>query len=71
MASASMAFSSGLKNSNSNNIGIDKLPEEMNDMKLRDDKVTRLIDYILYENICLNWNTILFYVNMSEHVLDF
>jgi len=45
MASVSVVPSSGLKNTNGNNIGMDKLPEEMNDMKIRDDKVTSVIIY--------------------------
>lgn len=34
-----MGPNSGLKNTNSTGIGVDNLPEEMSDMKLRDDKV--------------------------------
>ena len=44
MASASVVPSSGVKNTNGNIIGMDKLPEEMNDMKIRDDKVTMKIN---------------------------
>ena len=37
MASVGMAPTSGLRESSA--AGVDKLPEEMNDMKIRDDKV--------------------------------
>ncbi|KAK1318809.1 Shaggy-related protein kinase alpha [Acorus calamus] len=38
MATVSIAPSSGLRNHGGNNISVDKLPEEMGDMKIRDDK---------------------------------
>ncbi|XP_028771030.1 glycogen synthase kinase-3 homolog MsK-3-like [Neltuma alba] len=38
MASAGVAPASGLRDVNANTVGIDKLPEEMSDMKIRDDK---------------------------------
>jgi hypothetical protein len=39
MASAGVAPTSGLREAGVHNAGVDKLPEEMNDMKIRDDKV--------------------------------
>ncbi|KAK6119092.1 hypothetical protein DH2020_047164 [Rehmannia glutinosa] len=38
MASVGMAPTSGLRESGSHAVGVDSLPEEMNDMKIRDDK---------------------------------
>ncbi|KRX92439.1 Shaggy-related protein kinase NtK-1, partial [Trichinella patagoniensis] len=38
MASVSMAPSSGLKNASGDAFGIDRLPDEINDLKIRDDK---------------------------------
>lgn len=39
MASVGVAPTSGLREPGANAGGIDKLPDEMNDMKIRDDKV--------------------------------
>ena len=39
MASAGVAPTSGLREAGVHNAGVDRLPEEMNDMKIRDDKV--------------------------------
>jgi hypothetical protein len=41
MASAGVA-PSGYKNSSSNNMGVEKLPDQMNGLKIRDDKVQML-----------------------------
>ncbi|KAK1316595.1 Shaggy-related protein kinase alpha [Acorus calamus] len=38
MASVSMVSSSGLRNHSVNKIGVERLPEQMSDMKIRDDK---------------------------------
>ncbi|CAN6467204.1 unnamed protein product [Victoria cruziana] len=38
MASVRVAPSAGLRDPNGNAVAVDKLPEEMNDMKIRDDK---------------------------------
>ncbi|KAJ8771817.1 hypothetical protein K2173_026994 [Erythroxylum novogranatense] len=38
MASVGVARTSGLRETSSHNVGVDKLPDEMNDMKIRDDK---------------------------------
>ncbi|KAK8975113.1 hypothetical protein V6N11_058164 [Hibiscus sabdariffa] len=38
MASTGMVRTSGLRESSGNAVGVDRLPDEMNDMKLRDDK---------------------------------
>ncbi|XP_058086112.1 shaggy-related protein kinase alpha-like isoform X2 [Magnolia sinica] len=38
MASASVVPATGLRNTSGNAISMDRLPEEMNDMKIRDDK---------------------------------
>ncbi|KAJ6917958.1 hypothetical protein NC651_012230 [Populus alba x Populus x berolinensis] len=38
MGSVGVAPSSGLREASAHNAGVDKLPEEMNDMKIRDDK---------------------------------
>lgn len=39
MASVSVAPTSGLRDPTGNTGGLDRLPDEMNDMKIRDDKV--------------------------------
>lgn len=39
MASVSVAPSSGVREPSGNTVAVDRLPEEMNDMKIRDDKV--------------------------------
>ncbi|MCD9638993.1 Shaggy- protein kinase NtK-1, partial [Datura stramonium] len=38
MASVGLAPTSGLRESSCHNAGVDRLPEEMNDMRIRDDK---------------------------------
>ena len=40
MASVSVAPTSGIRDPSGNTAGVDKLPDEMNDMKIRDDKVS-------------------------------
>lgn len=40
---ASMAPTSGLKNASGSSISVDKLPDEMNDMHIRDDKVSNIV----------------------------
>ena len=39
MVSAGVAHTSDLREAGVHSAGVDKLPEEMNDMKIRDDKV--------------------------------
>lgn len=39
MASISVVPSSGMKNTSGTSVGVDRLPDEMNEMKIRDDKV--------------------------------
>ena len=39
MASVSIVPTSGLREHSGNTVGVDRLPDEMNDMKIRDDKV--------------------------------
>lgn len=39
MASVGVAPASGMREPSNHNVGVDRLPEEMNDMKIRDDKV--------------------------------
>lgn len=39
MASVGVAPTSCVRESSGHTVGVDKLPEEMNDMKIRDDKV--------------------------------
>lgn len=41
MASVGVAPTSGLREPSGHAVGVDKLPEEMNDMKIRDDKVCK------------------------------
>jgi hypothetical protein len=42
MASGGVAPASGFIDKNASSVGVEKLPEEMNDMKIRDDKVNNL-----------------------------
>lgn len=39
MASMGVVSTSSLREPAGHNVGVDRLPEEMNDMKIRDDKV--------------------------------
>lgn len=39
MASVTVAPEPGLREPSGNTFGVDRLPDEMNDMKIRDDKV--------------------------------
>ena len=39
MASMSVVPAAGVRDNNGNMIAVERLPEEMNDMKIRDDKV--------------------------------
>lgn len=41
MASVGVAPTSGLREPSGHAVGVDKLPEELNDMKIRDDKVCK------------------------------
>lgn len=43
MASLGVVPMSGLREPSGNSTGLDRLPEEMNDMKIRDDKVGVLL----------------------------
>lgn len=47
MASVSIAPITGARDSTAHATGVDKLPEEMNDMKIRDDKVCFLMCCVL------------------------
>ena len=47
MASVGVA-PAGLREPSGHAVGVDKLPEEMNDMKIRDDKVCILFVLIFY-----------------------
>lgn len=49
MASASVVPSFGLKATTGTNNAVDKLPDEMNDMKIKDDKVN--YDYALFSDL--------------------
>jgi hypothetical protein len=42
MASVSVVPATGLRDRSGNSAGVDKLPDEMNDMKIKDDKVHKL-----------------------------
>lgn len=48
MASVSVAPSSGLVDASGINIGVDRLPDEMNEMKISDDKVSNAITSDIY-----------------------
>lgn len=51
---ATMAPTSDSRESGSHAVGLDSLPEEMNDMKIRDDKVCRVKSSTL-ENFVSFW----------------
>lgn len=48
MASVSVVPTLGTREPSENSAGVDRLPEEMNDMKIRDDKVDGLYIYIYF-----------------------
>ena len=48
MASVSIALASGLRAPNGNTVGVDRLPDEMNDMKIRDDKVDHVVSLLYF-----------------------
>lgn len=48
MASVSIVPASGLKNASGSSISVDKLPDEMNDMKIRDDKAGQ----VFFSHLC-------------------
>ena len=54
MASVGVAPTSGLRESSAHVVGVDRLPEEMNDMKIRDDKV----HVSTIRNFCFFWGSI-------------
>lgn len=54
MASVSVAPSSGLRDRIGNTVALDRLSNEMNDMKIRDDKVSNSHSLFCL-NIC-HWN---------------
>lgn len=45
MASGGVAPASGFIDKNASSVAVEKLPEEMNDMKIRDDKVNNFFRY--------------------------
>jgi len=51
MASGGVAPASGFIDKNASSVGVEKLPEEMNDMKIRDDKVT--IFFVYFFLLCV------------------
>ena len=59
MASVSVVPATGLRDRSGNSAGVDKLPDEMNDMKIRDDKVHKLPSP-------LNWDCL--HVHHPPHV---
>jgi len=52
MASGGVAPASGFIDKNASSVGVEKLPEEMNDMKIRDDKVTIFFVYFFF-TLCI------------------
>lgn len=54
MASGVVVPATGFTDKNASSGGVEKLPEEMNDMKIRDDKVTK--DFFFYfTSLCLHF----------------
>ena len=54
MASVSVVPASGLREPSGNAVGVDNLPNEMNDMKIRDDKVNHVTSSCgLYSNFII------------------
>lgn len=54
MASVGIA-PTGMREAGGHNAGVDKLPEEMNDMKIRDDKVGHSCLLFLPPSLVLYW----------------
>lgn len=52
MASVGVAPASGLRESQM--VGVDRLPEEMNDMKIRDDKVQSFCSVLFFFSLSLS-----------------
>jgi hypothetical protein len=50
MASGGVAPASGFIDKNASSVGVEKLPEEMNDLKIRDDKVNIFFLNFLFLN---------------------
>ena len=48
MASVSVASATAANTGRGNIIGVDKLPEEMNEMKIKDDKVETSTSKVVY-----------------------
>lgn len=57
MASVNIAPTSGLRAPNGNSVGVDRLPDEMNDMKIRDDKVDHGVS-LLHLFVFLFWSIV-------------
>lgn len=83
MASVSVVPASGLRDPSGNTVSVDKLPEEMNDMKIRDDKVNDMlmvvvllflddIQYELHESnsiVYRKWKQLLLMVTGQRQVI--
>lgn len=48
MASAGVAPASGIRDVKANTAGVEKLPDEMNDMKIKDDKVKANLSFVFF-----------------------
>lgn len=69
MASVGVAPASGLRESQM--VGVDRLPEEMNDMKIRDDKVQSFCSVLFFFSLSLSLSsTGLFYL-LFDHSAPF
>lgn len=54
MASVSVVPASGVvRESSGNAAGVDRLPDEMNDMKIRDEKVKKTISFCFLPRLCM------------------
>lgn len=54
MASVSVVPASGLiRDSSASTVGVDRLPEEMNEMKIRDDKVKEASSCSCFIRVCM------------------
>lgn len=65
MASVGIAPTSGLREAGIHAVGVERLPEEMNDMKIRDDKVCASSKWLINNLVLLLWKSITCHVWLS------
>lgn len=66
MASVGMAPTSVLRDPSGHAAGVDRLPEEMNDMKIRDDKVCTIQFCNIYFSVI--FDALWVFLSMSKYI---